>query len=129
MSLRVSQKHGVNPSVDHCFWCGADIGVALLGQLPNDAQAPRDICTSYDPCLDCQSKMALGVTVVEVDPATKHPTGKWCVITEEAARRLFENTPLVEKILSVKRVSMAPETYGPVFGAFGDIDNTNQTPN
>lgn len=36
-SIKLSPKHGVNPSVTHCECCGKEIGVALFGRLKGDA--------------------------------------------------------------------------------------------
>ena len=56
-SIKLSPKHGVNPSVIHCMCCGKEYGVALLGKLKDDAKAPRDI---YDGlCDNCQKIIAL----------------------------------------------------------------------
>jgi hypothetical protein len=35
-SIRLSEKHGVNPSLMLCFYCGEASGVALLGRLKGD---------------------------------------------------------------------------------------------
>ena len=71
-SIRVSMKHGVNPSMSVCFWCGGDDGtILLLGKLPGDKEAPRRTVASYEPCATCKEKFALGIVVIE---ATKHPT-------------------------------------------------------
>lgn len=51
-SIRVSEKHGVNPSMTYCAICGESIGLALHGRLPGDAQAPRDI-PDDSPCDKC----------------------------------------------------------------------------
>ena len=39
-SILLSPKHGANPSVARCICCGKDYGVALLGKLKNDEEAP-----------------------------------------------------------------------------------------
>lgn len=44
MGIHLSKKHGVNPSIEICAVCGKGIGVALLGRLKNDAEAPREVC-------------------------------------------------------------------------------------
>ena len=42
-SITISKKHGVNPSILHCECCGKEYGLALLGKLKGDAEAPKDI--------------------------------------------------------------------------------------
>lgn len=64
-SILLSPKHGVNPSITHCEICGKEIGIALLGKLKDDAEAPRDVALGL--CDDCQKVMdAEGVIVIEV---------------------------------------------------------------
>ena len=64
-SILLSPKHGVNPSITHCEICGKEIGIALLGKLKDDAEAPKDVAIGL--CDDCQKVMdAEGVIVIEV---------------------------------------------------------------
>lgn len=65
--IPLSPKHGVNPTLMKCFWCGGDMGVALLGKLKGDAEAPHEACLSLEPCDKCKANMAKGVTVIEID--------------------------------------------------------------
>ena len=53
--IRVSEKHGVNPSITICPICGKETGIALLGKLKGDKEAPRKIIG--DLCDDCISKL------------------------------------------------------------------------
>ena len=103
--IRLSEKHGVNPTLKVCFFCGEDTGeIALLGKLPNDEEAPRRLVLDYCPCDKCKEQMDTGVTLIEVDydtsdkrpPISKdsygqevYPTGRWCVVTEEGAKKIF----------------------------------------
>lgn len=104
--IRLSKKYGVNPTIPICFWCGRNKNeIALLGHIGDgrkgeDIEAPRNIILDYDPCEDCRAKMRLGVTVMEASeqPIAEnqmefqkgiYPTGRWCVIRQEAADRIF----------------------------------------
>lgn len=49
------KKHGVNPSITICPICGKEIGIALLGKLKGDKEAPMRMLS--DPCDDCVSKL------------------------------------------------------------------------
>lgn len=53
--IRVSEKHGVNPSITICPICGKETGIALLGKLKGDKEAPMRMLS--DPCDDCVSKL------------------------------------------------------------------------
>lgn len=49
-SILLSPKHGVNPSVGICAFCGHDKEVLLMGKLKNDAEAPSSVISDYQPC-------------------------------------------------------------------------------
>jgi hypothetical protein len=53
--IRISEKHGVNPSITICPICGKETGIALLGKLKGDKEAPMRMLS--DPCDDCVSKL------------------------------------------------------------------------
>ena len=56
-SIRLSEKHGVTPTIPVCFGCGKQKNeIALLGRLPNDAEAPMNMVLNYDPCEECLSQ-------------------------------------------------------------------------
>lgn len=99
--IRISEKHGVNPSVGVCFFCGEEDGTVILaGRLTGDAEAPRRAVWSHDPCPKCKEHMKAGIVLISVDPARSpdhaNPwrTGGWCVVKEEAFRRLFSGPPV-----------------------------------
>lgn len=93
----LSRKHGVNPSLLVCPLCGVSSGVALLGALPGDAQAPKRL-RDASPCAECITLMKQGFLLVEAEPQTSTNvatvlTGHRWVITLEAASRLFHDVP------------------------------------
>ena len=99
--IPISPEHGLNPSISVCFFCGKDKGLVVLGKLKGDAKAPQRAIFDYKPCEECAEKMKQGVTVIEVTtvdnkmaPIQKGawPTGRWCVISKDAAERLFKDT-------------------------------------
>lgn len=59
-SINLSPKYGVNPSVLHCFICGKKTGLALLGKLKDDAEAPHDISNPNELCDDCKKGIRKG---------------------------------------------------------------------
>ena len=98
-SILLSPKHGVNPSITHCECCGKEIGIALLGKLKGDAEAPRDIAMGL--CDDCQKVIDQdGLMIIEVrdGESGKNPyrTGRLVGITKEAKERMFNdiNSPI-----------------------------------
>ena len=84
MSLRLSKKYGVNPSILVCPVCGKDIGVALLG-ANGGKEAPRKI-TSMDLCDDCKQIVKEGNTFIFCVKQTKkgiQPTGAYIKVSNE----------------------------------------------
>lgn len=103
--VKLSPKYGVNPTLPLCFWCGKERGdIALLGHIGDgrkgeDIEAPKHMVIDYEPCDECKKNMTLGVTCIEVDETATdnrppigedcYPTGRWVVLKEKAAQRIF----------------------------------------
>ena len=123
--IKLSKKHGVNPSMCQCFFCGEVKAIALMGQLigekGEDLEAPRMCVMDYEPCDKCIENMKLGVTLIEVTttqptdnrpPMTAqggtqvYPTGRYLVLKEEAVNRIFNMS--LEK---GQKIFIDPETY------------------
>lgn len=85
-SIILSHKHGVNPSVLHCICCGNVYGVAMLGKLKDDQEAPKDL---YDGlCKDCEGVINQGgVMIIEVKDGESgdnpYRTGRVVGVTKE----------------------------------------------
>lgn len=99
--IKLSPKHGLNPSQVICVFCGETKELAIMGKLKGDAKAPPKVIADYTPCPKCKEKMDQGVTLMEVtqvEPADKRPpirdnlwlTGRWSVITHDAAKNIFK---------------------------------------
>ena len=96
--IKLSEQHGLNPSINVCFFCGEDKELLILGKLKGDAKAPTRVVADYHPCDKCKEKMRNGVTVIEVTKQHRDvaqiteghwPTGRWCVIKPLVAKALF----------------------------------------
>lgn len=92
----ISQKHGVNPLLLKCFACGKDAGIALLGKLKNDEEAPMEMTDQNIFCDNCQNVINQdGLLVISVrDGETDNNpfrTGKLVVITKDAKERIFKD--------------------------------------
>lgn len=99
-SIKVSPKHGLNPTIPVCFFCGKDKNeIALLGQIGDrrkgeDFEAPMKMILDFVPCEDCQNKFAEGVLIIEVTDTPEYigmpiaenvyPTGRYVVVRPEA---------------------------------------------
>ena len=99
--IKISPKHGLNPTIPVCFWCGKQKNeIALMGRMENDIEAPKNMVLDYVPCEECQNHMAMGVAVLEASdcPHTEgqppmqkgvYPTSRFVVVTTECADRVF----------------------------------------
>ena len=127
MGIRLSEEHGVNPSVDHCFICGKDYAVVLFGKLKGDAEAPRSVTTG-GVCDECEKAKAAGaIFLIEVDEEKttdeKNPwrTGRLAGVKEEAIRRIITPVELVDQILEHGMAYLPIEVYeGLGLHEFGD---------
>ena len=121
MGIRLSNKHGVNPSVMICFYCNnpKGKGVALLGALPGDAEAPRAAVFDKKPCDECAAHMEAGIIFISVKDETPsenpYRTGGWCVLREEAVRRMLNAGETVEDVCH-KRVAFIPDAVWDAIG-------------
>lgn len=103
-SIPISQKHGVNPTMPVCFFCGEPTGeIALLGKLKGDVEAPKHMILSYEPCDKCKKAFSQGILIIGVkntpvikgqipiqnEPAL-YPTGSYVLATEDFINRSFE---------------------------------------
>lgn len=93
--ITLSEKHGVNPSMTICFYCGETTGIALLGKLKGDEEAPKYICNSIEPCDKCKEKYKDYVLVVEKPSPEENPTGRWFAIKKEAMAQDYRRFPIV----------------------------------
>lgn len=127
-SIRLSPKHGLNPSVETCAWCGGTKGIALMGKLKGDAEAPKYITMNYEPCDDCAEKWKMGIVVIEVlnsplsegqSPISEgmYPTGRHVVVKREAMEQIISDDTLRERILKFGRTLMDRDTFNALFGA------------
>ena len=94
MSIRISEKYGVNPMIPTCFYCGKEKNeIVLLGRLPNDKEAPKHGVIDRTPCAECIEYMKKGIILISVRKGESgdnpYRTGGWVVIKEEAATRMF----------------------------------------
>lgn len=115
--IYLSPQHGVNPSVMLCFWCNKEKGVALLGRLPGDAEAPRAAAFDREPCDECKGYMEKGVLFISTrngDAQSDNPyrTGGWCVIRDEDVKRMgIEPPQLLARILQQRVCFLTDDTW------------------
>ena len=126
-SIKLSKKHGVNPTIPICFWCGKEKNeVALLGELKGDAEAPKHVIVDYEPCDKCKELFSKGIQIIGVvdqpivdgmfpivvdGDVELYPGGSMFLGTEEwVTRFLTENNEpeLLKRVLESKKL-LLPE--------------------
>lgn len=131
-SINLSPKHGLNPTIPVCAWCGKDKNeIALMGQIGDrrkgeDLEAPMHCVLDYEPCDHCKEQWSQGVAVLEATterptpyrpPIQKqgndeiYPTMRYVVITPEAAERIF-NSPFT----AGQRILLEDKAFEQIFG-------------
>lgn len=105
-SIKLSPKHGLNPCIPVCFFCGEEKKeIALLGHIGDkrkgeDFEAPMKAVLDYEPCEKCREQFARGVLLIEVTTSPEYmgmpisenayPTGRYVVVKPEALNGDFK---------------------------------------
>lgn len=122
-AIKVSKKHGINPTIPICFWCGKDKNeIVLLGKLPGDVEAPSHMWVpgDYEPCNECAELRNQGITIVEASKNPIYgegqppyygyfPSGRHFIITDDGARRLFTE-PMISRLIEKRMGFVDKET-------------------
>lgn len=123
-NIKLSPKHGLNPTIPVCFWCGKEKNeIALMGKInKKDSKAPRRIITDYNPCNECKELFEKGIHVIGVveEPVKEgmfpiisdgkvklYPTGATFLATEDWAIRFLTangHEEMIENVLEKKKI-------------------------
>ncbi len=121
-SVRLSEKHGVNPSVLTCFVCGDSYGIALLGRLPGDAEAPREMTHEKQWCDSCRTLADEndGVWLVRVRDGEKgripYRLGQVTMMRAEAVRRVIHRPEGLADEIIRRRMAFVPDAAWVMLG-------------
>ena len=99
--IPVSPRHGLNPGIPRCFFCGEPKNeLVLFGRLKNDAEAPKSFIIDYEPCDACKERFKAGVLLIAAGDTPrypsqpplgdKYPTGAYSLVKPDLIRRLCE---------------------------------------
>lgn len=100
--IKLSPKHGVNPCMPVCFFCGETKNeIVLFGKIGReDKEAPMKAIVDFEPCEECKKKFAEGVLLIEVTTSPEYiglpiapdayPTGRYVVVKPEALNGDFK---------------------------------------
>ena len=112
-SIRISEKHGVNPSIACCFFCGKEKNeIIFFGRLKDDQEAPRGAVINREPCDECAELMTRGVMLIQCTGDEKR-TGKIVVLKVELIGRIIHDD-LAKHILNVRFAFVPIETWNAI---------------
>lgn len=136
-TIRLHPKHGLNPTMLVCFWCGEETGeIALLGAAFK-GEAPMKMTLGYDPCPKCQELFDGGVLCIEVTrkapdarpPLSPHtsprafPTGRHVVVKAEAVAAIITDPEVRAQVMKVKQCLLNVEDFTKLFAEVLDSDD------
>ena len=108
--MRISEEHGVNPSISQCFYCGEDDKIILTGKDGEkmaldmgheDGQMPMHCgVIDMEPCTKCRDYMKEGIIIIGMkdgeDPnkdINVYRTGQFYVVKDGLFKALKEGAP------------------------------------
>lgn len=106
--ILLSEKHGVNPTMDVCMICGEVHQLILLGKLPNDEEAPKQICTGQ-VCRECRSKLEEEKQRLYIETKDR-PTGRYIKVPDE-----FLDSEYLKQIGDQRVLYISLETFNKTF--------------
>ena len=135
-SIRLSEKHGVNPAIPLCFFCLKPKNEILLpGKMKNDMEAPRNAVWDMRPCDECKGFMAKGIILMSVDESKsadhKNPyrSGGWCVVKEDMVKRVLgKDKQLLEATLRKRIAFITDEAWDKIGLPRGEIKDEQSEP-
>lgn len=123
--IKLSPKHGVNPTIPCCFWCGEQKNeIALLGKIDKqDSEAPKNLIINYEPCYKCKNIFDKGIHVIGAvetpinnfpriagdEHCSMYPTGTFFVGIPDAIANMLRYNGLdhmVDNVLKTKKLVM-----------------------
>lgn len=136
-SIPISPKHGVNPCIPICFFCGQEKNeIALLGKIKGDKEAPKNVVLDYEPCENCKKSMSAGITLIGVEthplqpnqPEIQkglYPTGSWCVVSDDFIKRNIQPEEMCNTVLQKRRCFMENEMIEIIISQSEALQNNN----
>ena len=129
MNIYLHKEHGLNPTMDTCFYCGKAKDILLVGARVQkfkeaglaDSTGKMNMqigVTDMEPCNKCTEYMKQGIILISCrdDSDIKNPyrTGGWIVIKKEAVKRMID--PELFEQIREKRFAFIPDTVWDMLG-------------
>lgn len=99
--IRLSEKHGVNPSLECCLLCGKEMGIVLFGKLRGDAEAPKQVCTG-SICDDCKKELEDNKLRCFVSPTE----GKYIKLPDNCLSKDY-----LERVRDTRLIFLPPDNF------------------
>lgn len=129
-SILLSEKHGVNPTIPVCPYCGKPKNEIVLtgyagekwakknghpdGQMPMYSHMEGD----YVPCEECKKQ---GIAIVEATPLHGY-TGRLFLVKEEFIKKVVKSKEMMEDILKKRICFMEPVVLKMLGFPMGDLN-------
>jgi hypothetical protein len=138
-SIRLSEKHGVNPAIPLCFFCLKPKNeIIFAGKMRgeySDREAPQHAVWDMRPCDECKGFMAKGIILMSVDESKsadhKNPyrSGGWCVVKEDMVKRVLgKDKQLLEATLRKRIAFITDEAWDKIGLPRGEIKDEQSEP-
>lgn len=114
-NIKLSPKHGLNPSLQLCLYCRKAKSILLNGKIgKDDLEASKEVVTDIEPCDKCKEKYKDCTLVVELNK-NDIPTGRWLAIDKKY---------ITEETVKNSQVAIATEeTFNSILEADEDGKN------
>lgn len=79
--ILLSEKYGLNPSIEKCALCDKDMGLILFGRLDDDSEAPKTCCLGH-LCDECKKDLEKYKEIIFLEIDNNMYTGSRCLMPE-----------------------------------------------
>mgnify|MGYP007061822895 CR=1 FL=1 len=127
--MKLSEKHGLNPAICCCYFCGEPKNQIILTGAKGDRWAKENgfpsgempmhimLAGDLEPCDKCKER---GIAIAEVESnENRNLTLRRWLVKEEMVRRFLEHSPMLPEVLK-QRVLVIPKVLSQKLGLVPD---------
>ena len=100
--ILLSEKYGLNPSIEKCALCNKDMGLILFGMLADDSEAPKTCCLGH-LCDECKKDLEKYKEIIFLEIDNDMYTGNRCLMPEYCINPNVLNDLNGERIVYVSK--------------------------
>lgn len=100
--ILLSEKYGLNPSIEKCALCDKDMGLILFGLLADDSEAPKTCCLGH-LCDECKKDLEKCKEIIFLEIDNDMYTGSRCLMPEYCINPNVLNDLNGERIVYVSK--------------------------